>query len=522
MNLMLKNRWLSLLLLLCLVSALVFNLVHYFSNESAGLLALTNTLLLAVASIIVVTTFLPGSGIGETRSNSEIIHRQLAHFARGDLSTSLSEEELVYLGEVGRNLDASLERLKSTMRVCSRISVLSANNAKELQANSTIISESVEKTLEELNAAASSGESMSYSASDITENCNLANERVSSANQTAREASEIFNKNMDTMEQVNSTFESSFELINVLSDRSKDIGKIVELIRGIASQTNLLALNAAIEAARAGDHGRGFAVVSDEVRKLALQTSEATDQISTTVQTMQADIKAAVNEMSAGIDNVKKGVEDTKKSRLGLREILKQIHLLEEDIEHIGKTTKDQTSATKNLSLNLNEVTQLMEGSTEKIASNVERISRMTNMAVELKHQIGDFKLYNRDDAREMVDKAYAYLQKHGKDVALKEFSNRTGKFVDGELFVFVQDYEGLMLAYGGEAPLAGKNVKNIKDASGNPIGQPMIDIARHKGSGWYSYQFLNPHTDKVEPKVSYIKAIDNSCYMACGIFENK
>ncbi len=519
MSLDVRANWASLSLLLGISILLLFNISALLSNQVLNLLNVANIILLSLTLVYLVFSWVSKRG---SNIDSEVLYSQLDCFARGDLSHALEETEIDELGEIGENLETCRSRLKSALVVCSRISVLGANNAKTLQVNSNEIGDSVEKTLHELSAASKSGEAMSYSANEITDNCTLAADRVSSANQTATEASEVFTKNMDTMGRVNETYHSSFNLINILSERSKDIGKIVELIRGIASQTNLLALNAAIEAARAGEHGRGFAVVSDEVRKLALQTSDATDQISVTVKTMQADIEAAVKEMDEGIENVKMGVDDTVKSKEGLLEILRQIHLVKEDIEHINETTQNQTSATKKLSETLKEVTSLMENSSEKIASNFGKISQMTELAVELKHQIGDFKLYNRNDAKAMVERAWSYLQKNGKEAAIKEFSNRTGEFVDGELFVFVQDYEGVMIAYGGEAPILGKNVMNFQDANKEAIGPPMIAIAKNQGSGWYSYNFLNPQTDKVEPKISYIKAIDNSCYMACGIFENK
>ena len=515
MNNLFSNPRITVTLISCLALSLGLNIFLLASDVLSPFWTYALLLLFVLAAGTFVYFF-----ANRKSGDNDILRTLLANFARGDLSNNLSDDDLRALGSMGRDLDSGQKKLKSVLTVCSQISMLGANAARALQATSTELSNSVNKAKDQLSAASTSSEQMSLSAEDILKNCALATERVISANNSTTEVLNVIQKNMQSTQEVCNTYQSTSRRINRLDERSSDIGKIVELIRGIASQTNLLALNAAIEAARAGEHGRGFAVVSDEVRKLAFQTSEATDQIATTVKSMQNEITTAAEEMNYGLKHVTEGVEASKKTRSIIDATSNLIHLLKEDVEHINVTTNDQTKATGDLSGNLLEITKLMQSSGGQLDSNLAMINKITDAVVELKHQIGGFMLYSKEDAQHMVEKAFAYLKEHGKEKALKEFSNRLGQFVDGELFVFVQDYSGTMLAYGGEAPIVGKNVLHAKDANGKSIGPPMIDIAKTQGSGWYRYDFLNPHTDIVEPKISYIKAIDDECYIACGVYQ--
>ena len=514
---LLNKLWLKALISLGLgIGSLLLFLSFPF--ETTGITAKVAMALVFASTLIVIIQF----GVAAIKPASfaeDVISDQLQAFAQGDLTKQLAAADISALGKLGDVLLLCQKNIKSVLTVCSRTSVLSTNSARLLQQSFKSLNDAIDQSLSQLTSAAAGSEELSLTANEISKNSDSAKSRSDNASQTAREGQLVIEENIVLMGRIQSIVESSASMVNQLGERSKDIGKIVELIRGIASQTNLLALNAAIEAARAGEHGRGFAVVSDEVRKLAFETSEATDQINNTVQAMQDDIYGAIQEMQNGVQAVTKGVADSSKSGEALKNILEQVELLAADIQHINRATNDQTETTKVLSKSLHTIAGLMENAVKDLSANKEAIDKFNQSSSELKHQLANFKLVTRDDAKGMVEKAYAYLQQQGKEKALLEFSNRTGRFVDGELFILVQDYDGVMLAYGGEAPIVGKNVLNARDAKGNAIGPPMINIAKTQGSGWYQYDFLNPHSDLVEPKLSYIKAIDNTCYMACGIY---
>lgn len=122
-------------------------------------------------------------------------------------------------------------------------------------------------------------------------------------------------------------------------------------------------------------------------------------------------------------------------------------------------------------------------------------------------------------DAEAMVKKGIAYVKENGKEKALAEFSNPKGQFVKGELYIFVIDANGLMLAHGANAKLINKNLAELKDAAGKPFMHEMIKVGK-QGSGWVEYQWTNPVSKKVEPKIAYLQAAGD-LILACGIYKH-
>lgn len=126
-----------------------------------------------------------------------------------------------------------------------------------------------------------------------------------------------------------------------------------------------------------------------------------------------------------------------------------------------------------------------------------------------------------QDEARAMVDKAYAYLQEKGKDDAYPEFSNPKGKFVQGDLYVFVLDFNGVNLADGGNPGFVGQKHIGLKDTNGKYFIKEMIKTAKTKGTGWVDYMWLNPATKQIQAKTTYVRRINGkNALIACGILK--
>lgn len=125
------------------------------------------------------------------------------------------------------------------------------------------------------------------------------------------------------------------------------------------------------------------------------------------------------------------------------------------------------------------------------------------------------------DDAKMMVEKAYSYLKANGKDKAFAEISNPAGQFVKGNLYVFVQDFNGVCLANGGNPKFVGLNHMGLKDPDGKYFIKDMVELAKTKGNGWDNYVWVNPETKKVQQKATYVKRIEGmDAFMACGVFK--
>ncbi len=125
------------------------------------------------------------------------------------------------------------------------------------------------------------------------------------------------------------------------------------------------------------------------------------------------------------------------------------------------------------------------------------------------------------DDAKAMTEKAYAYLKANGKEKAFAEINNPHGRFVKGELYVFVQDFDGINLANGGNPGFVGSNHMGLKDPNGVYFIKEMVELAKTKGNGWVNYEWVNPETKKVQSKATYVKRIDGmDAFLACGVFK--
>ncbi len=479
---------------------------------------LVKVFFIATSLSVGAVLFLSRAHVMGSSSNDEI-DQCIEALAQGNMTCRISEEGVASVGDIARHLNKAIEHLQRVLARFSRGSVAMAKTAVVLDESERHMSQRVEQVASQLSSAAAASEELSASAQEVNRNCNVALGSARAANHVAADGAAIVDSTVAAMQSISAIVNESAAVVKNLGARSDEIGNIIELIREIASQTNLLALNAAIEAARAGEHGRGFAVVSDEVRKLAGETAGATSQIASTVEAMQEDLKVAVQSMVRGVDVVNNGAVEAERSGAALRNIQLEIEKVTNEIRHIETASNEQTTTTTELSKNLQQVAVVMEENAETITTNAGAVNRLSAFSREMKQLIGEFKLITKDDAKKMVEDAIAYISVHGREAAFKEFDNPQGPFVNGELFVFAQGYDGYMYAYGGDAPLSGKNMIGLKDADGKPIAIPMIEIAKTQGSGWYSYRFNNPHTDRVEPKSTYVQAAGEDIYIACGIY---
>jgi cytochrome c len=125
------------------------------------------------------------------------------------------------------------------------------------------------------------------------------------------------------------------------------------------------------------------------------------------------------------------------------------------------------------------------------------------------------------EDAKGLAEKAAAYAKANGKEKAITDFNNPTGAFVKGELYIFALDFDGKMLANGGNPKMTGNNWKGAKDSKGKLFAVEMIDVAKAKGSGWVEYSWTHPTTKKIQPKVTWVQRVEGADYfVACGIYK--
>lgn len=476
---------------------------------------ITATLLVVLCLLLLLRFFIRKSVLPAISMTNEVIR----DIAVGNLTSRvevLTDDEL---GEMGTQINNSLDKLLDTFRQFSQGSVVISGTANALDNASRQMMNCIDEVTQQINSLANASEEMSVTSSEIAKNCASASESSELASSTVKEGEAVVNETIVLMDHIHDVVEKSAKIIERLGERSSQIGGIIGIINEIAAQTNLLALNAAIEAARAGEHGRGFAVVSDEVRKLAEKTTEATNEIGDTVLAMQTEMKQAVIAMETGVNAVAEGASDAKKSGDSLHTITAQIDVVSREIHQIASATEQQTATTTEMAGNMQLISRAMEETAESVSENARTASEMAGLSGRIKKLIGAYKLVAPEEARLMVDKAYEYIKSYGKDRAITEFNNPRGDFVKGELFIFIMDYNGIILAYGGNTDLVGKNMFDAKDVQGNYISRDVIKLAKTRGNGWHEYYFKNPHTEEVQLKATYFQAVDDY-YIGCGIYK--
>jgi methyl-accepting chemotaxis protein len=195
------------------------------------------------------------------------------------------------------------------------------------------------------------------------------------------------------MQQIAERVKGLSSTVELLGQRSDQIGEIIGTIEDIADQTNLLALNAAIEAARAGEQGRGFAVVADEVRALAERTTRATREIGDMIKAIQSETRGVVSAMEQGVSEVESGTSEATRSSEALREILDQVNAVSSQITQIASAAEEQTATTGMISGNIQQITALVQNTAEGSHQCAQQAAQLTDCARDLERIMRQFRL---------------------------------------------------------------------------------------------------------------------------------
>lgn len=323
----------------------------------------------------------------------DAIRQILTTLCAGDLTTQIKVTTRDELAEICNHINMFIEKLHGMINQISSTSNQVATASNQLHSTAAQIAAGAEEVGSQAATVATAGEEMSATSSDIANNCQMAAEGARRASQTAQNGAEVVEKTVSVMGQIAVKVQESAKTVESLGARSDQIGAIIGTIEDIADQTNLLALNAAIEAARAGEQGRGFAVVADEVRALAERTTRATREIGEMIKAIQNETKGAVAAMEQGVHQVETGTEEAAKSGVALQEILEQVNDVAMQINQVATAAEEQTATTSEISSNMQQITQVVQQTSQGAQESATAAAQLSGNAEELQRLVRQFTL---------------------------------------------------------------------------------------------------------------------------------
>lgn len=362
--------------------------------ESAGRSSLIVNLMIGVVtvSIIVMTSFaiamLMTKAIGSVVASLKDIAQ-----GDGDLTKRIDVQGKDEIGELVTWFNTFVEKLQSTIGdVIAIVSPLS-QMAQDLKSVSANTNQAAINQTRDANYVCSSMDDMLSSIAQVASHAKLAAEAATDTDGQAKEGQIVVGNTVSSIEELATEVDKAANVIIQLEKDSENVGGILDVIKGVAEQTNLLALNAAIEAARAGEQGRGFAVVADEVRTLASKTQESTLEIQTVIEKLQVAATEAVQVMQNGREQGKKSVEQVNKTGDTLETITAKVGSITEMNNEIASATENQQSSSASISEKVNEMQQAAETAhkaTEKVADLSVSLDQFSD---KLNHVAGQFKI---------------------------------------------------------------------------------------------------------------------------------
>ena len=299
---------------------------------------------------------------------------------RADLTVRSQDE----LGDLTTAINKMRENLKRMILDISQNSLQVASASEELSSSATLQAQGADHQKDQTTQVATAMQEMSCTVQQVSESCTQAAEASRRAAETARTGGTVVEKALTQMRSISDSVAGTAKEIGELGRRTDQIGRIAGVIDDIADQTNLLALNAAIEAARAGEQGRGFAVVADEVRKLAERTTAATKEIAQMIIVIQDGAKAAVKAMDLGREQVEEGVASTTRAGESLQQIIQMSEEVGSMITHIAKAASEQSGATADVNQSMDQIARLVKESAVAAQQSAKACQDLSDLALAL------------------------------------------------------------------------------------------------------------------------------------------